>query len=91
MWHVRISLVSQFGNPVHLLKWHFGGMQLANELNRARFLAKGELIAYSADGEMESPSYFKGARSQDFTRPLQQWEIEHFGFKEFCRFVLQRI
>jgi hypothetical protein len=60
-------------------------MQLANELNRARFMAKGELIAYSADGEMESPPFFKGARSQDFTRPLQQWEIEQFGFKEFCR------
>eukprot|EP00884_Botryococcus_braunii_P009882 jgi/Botrbrau1/18896/Bobra.177_2s0054.1 len=34
--------------------------QLANELNRARYQARGQKMAYSADGEPEMPEYFFG-------------------------------
>lgn len=62
-----------------------GGMQLATELNRARYQARGQKMVYSADGEPEGPEYFYGARSRDFTMPLRSNEKEPFGWAEFWR------
>eukprot|EP00884_Botryococcus_braunii_P009883 jgi/Botrbrau1/18897/Bobra.177_2s0055.1 len=65
--------------------------QMANELNRARYQAKGEKMAYSADGEPEEATYFTGGRTRDLTLPLRDWEIERFTWCDFWRWIFNSL